>query len=53
MTRSLPVKILGEGQLTKKLNVTVSGVSHAAAEKIAGAGGSVVVIKQPQGGGSK
>jgi large subunit ribosomal protein L15 len=37
----LPVKILGEGELTKKLNVTAAKVSQAAKEKIAKAGGTV------------
>lgn len=39
----LPVKILGDGQITKKLNVTVAAASKAAAEKIAAAGGSITV----------
>lgn len=37
----LPVKILGEGELTKKLNVTAAIFSAKAAEKIAQAGGTV------------
>jgi len=36
-----PVKILGNGEVTRKLTVAVSKVSASAAEKIARAGGSV------------
>lgn len=36
-----PVKILGYGEVTKALNVTVDAVSRTAADKIAAAGGSV------------
>ena len=36
-----PVKILGNGEVTKKLTVAVAKVSASAAEKIARAGGSV------------
>lgn len=35
----LPVKVLGEGELTKKFNVTVAAFSKTAAEKITQAGG--------------
>ncbi len=38
------VKILGNGELTKKLNVKVNAVSKAAAEKIEALGGKVEVI---------
>jgi len=45
----LPVKILGEGQLTKKLNVTAAKVSEAAKEKIAKAGGTVnLIVRKPR-----
>ena len=37
------VKILGNGELTKKLTVSVDAVSAAAAEKIEAAGGKVEV----------
>lgn len=37
----LPVKILGDGDLTKKLTVTVAKVSASAKEKIEKAGGTV------------
>lgn len=38
-----PVKILGEGKLTKKLTVTVAAYSKSASEKITAAGGSANV----------
>jgi len=41
----LPVKILAEGELTKKLSVTAAAFSASAKEKIEKAGGSVVVAK--------
>ena len=39
----LPIKILGEGELTKKLNVTVAAYSASAQQKITAAGGSALV----------
>jgi large subunit ribosomal protein L15 len=41
---SLPLKVLGEGDLTKKLNVTAAKFSASAREKIEKAGGSVNVV---------
>ena len=38
------VKILGNGELTKKLNVKVNAVSEGAKAKIEAAGGTVEVI---------
>lgn len=38
--KNLPVKILGDGELTKKLTVKVDSVSKSAEEKIKKAGGS-------------
>ena len=38
------VKILGNGELTKKLNVKVNAVSETAKAKIEAAGGTVEVI---------
>ena len=38
------VKLLGNGELTKKLNVKVNAVSETAKAKIEAAGGSVEVI---------
>jgi large subunit ribosomal protein L15 len=37
----LPLKVLGEGELTKKLNVTAAKFSASARRKIESAGGSV------------
>jgi large subunit ribosomal protein L15 len=44
---SLDVKILGEGELTKKLSVTAHSFSKSAAEKIAAAGGTVTRLREP------
>ena len=41
----LPVKILGQGDIAKKLNVTAAKFSKSAAEKIEKAGGSVTVAE--------
>jgi len=38
-----PVKILGHGDLSKKLNVTAAAFSQSASEKITGAGGTATV----------
>ena len=43
--RSAPVKILGSGDLSKKLTVKAHGFSSAAREKIEGAGGSCETIE--------
>ncbi|MBR2040599.1 MAG: 50S ribosomal protein L15 [Clostridia bacterium] len=40
----LPVKVLGNGKLTKKLEVKLNAFSASAAEKIAAAGGKTEVI---------
>jgi large subunit ribosomal protein L15 len=48
---SYPVKVLGDGDLTKALTVNVDKVSGTAREKIAAAGGSVV--EQPPTGGTR
>jgi large subunit ribosomal protein L15 len=42
------VKILGSGELTKKLSVTAHAFSATAREKIEGAGGSVTALKEPK-----
>lgn len=39
------VKVLGEGELTKKLTVSVNACSKSAEEKITKAGGSVTLVK--------
>ncbi len=41
---NLPVKVLGNGKLTKKLTVNLSAFSASAAEKINAAGGKAEVI---------
>ena len=47
--RDVRIKILGEGDLTKKLVVHAHGFSKSAQEKIEKAGGSVVVVEaQPE-----
>lgn len=38
------VKILGNGELTKSLNVTVNAVSSSAKEKIEKAGGKITIV---------
>lgn len=38
------VRLLGTGELTAKLNITVSGASKSAIEKVEAAGGSVTVV---------
>jgi large subunit ribosomal protein L15 len=42
--RSDPVKVLGRGELSKKLTVRAHGFSAAAREKVEGAGGTCEVI---------
>jgi large subunit ribosomal protein L15 len=44
----IEVKILGQGELTKKLSVTAHAFSASAREKIEGAGGSVTALKEPK-----
>src|SRR5256714_4881945 len=42
------LKILGSGDLTKKLTVTAHGFSASAREKIESAGGTVVALREPK-----
>jgi large subunit ribosomal protein L15 len=42
------LKILGQGDLTKKLTVSAHGFSASAREKIEAAGGTVVALKEPK-----
>jgi len=44
---SVDVKILGQGELTKKLSVTAHSFSKSAAEKIEAAGGTVTRLREP------
>jgi large subunit ribosomal protein L15 len=47
----LPVKILGQGDVTKKLSVEAAAFSKSAAEKITQAGGTATVVTPAKGGG--
>jgi large subunit ribosomal protein L15 len=42
------VKLLGSGDLTKKLTVTVHAASTTAREKVEAAGGSLTVLREPK-----
>src|SRR5919198_6644573 len=42
------VKLLGQGELTKKLSVTVHAASATAREKVETAGGSLTLLKEPR-----
>jgi hypothetical protein len=42
------VKLLGVGEVTKKLTVRVHAISAAAREKIEGAGGTVELLREPK-----
>jgi large subunit ribosomal protein L15 len=42
--KNIPVKVLGQGDLTKKLTISAHGFSKTAREKIESAGGSVTVL---------
>jgi ribosomal protein L18E len=42
------VKILGNGDLKKKLSVTAHAVSASAREKIEAAGGSITLLREPK-----
>jgi large subunit ribosomal protein L15 len=44
--KNVPVKILGVGELSKKLTVTAHGFSKSAREKIEGAGGTCTVLDE-------
>ncbi len=44
------IKILGDGEFTKKLNVSAHAFSQTAREKIEKAGGTVTVIETAKGG---
>ncbi len=46
--RDVRIKVLGNGDLTKKLTVTAYRFSKSAVEKIERAGGKVVVMDQPE-----
>jgi len=42
------VKILGKGELTKKLSITAHAVSASAREKIEAAGGTITLLREPK-----
>jgi len=42
------VKLLGVGDLTKKLTITVHGASASAREKVEAAGGSLTLLREPK-----
>jgi large subunit ribosomal protein L15 len=44
---SVDVKILGEGEITKKLSVTAHSFSKSAVEKIEAAGGTITRLREP------
>jgi large subunit ribosomal protein L15 len=44
--KGIPVKILGQGELSKKLTVHAHGFSKTAREKIEGAGGACTVLDE-------
>ncbi len=47
ISKKQPLKILGDGELTKKLKVSAHRFSKSAAEKIAKAGGETIVLPGP------
>jgi large subunit ribosomal protein L15 len=42
------VKLLGKGELTKKLSITVHAASATAREKVEAAGGSLTLLREPK-----
>jgi large subunit ribosomal protein L15 len=42
------IKLLGVGELTKKLSITVHGASATAREKVESAGGSLTLLREPK-----
>ena len=42
------VKLLGAGELTKKLSITVHGASATAREKVESAGGTLTLLREPK-----
>ena len=46
LTRNLPVKVLGRGNVTKQFSLTIDAVSRSAREAIEKAGGSVTLSGQ-------
>lgn len=50
---SKPVKLLGNGNLTKKITVHVDAVSASARQKVEAAGGSIQLVGEATGGGNR
>ena len=48
--RNVRIKVLGEGDVTKKLTVSAHAFSASAKEKLEKAGGQAVVLPSPHGG---
>ena len=44
----IDVKLLGQGDLTKKLSITVHAASASAREKVEGAGGTLTLLREPK-----
>jgi len=44
----IDVKLLGQGDLTKKLSITVHAASASAREKVEAAGGSLTLLREPK-----
>jgi len=44
--KDLPIKILGDGEITKKLKIKADSFSKNAREKVLKAGGSVEIVKK-------
>jgi large subunit ribosomal protein L15 len=44
----IDVKLLGQGELTKALSITVHAASASAREKVEGAGGSLTLLREPK-----
>jgi len=44
----IDVKLLGQGDLTKKLSITVHAASATAREKVEAAGGTLTLLKEPK-----
>jgi large subunit ribosomal protein L15 len=44
----IDVKLLGNGELTKKLDITVHAASATAREKVEAAGGSLTLLREPK-----
>jgi ribosomal protein L18E len=44
----IDVKLLGQGELTKSLSITVHAASASAREKVEAAGGSLTLLREPK-----